>query len=183
MFPIPHAIPSNIAAPMFCAGLTVYSPMVRHGCGPGKKVAVVGIGGLGHFALMFGKAMGAEMTAITHSPGKVSDAKKVTLSPLGLLMTFRWAQLKSLTRARKTSPSNTYWNSTSSLVLQMLVKKISPWQIISRKHTPLSRHESNKRMLNVNGTFNQCGLPYEPLPEIKGMVFASVFCSVFFAER
>jgi len=77
VFPIPDSIPSNIVAPMFCAGLTVYSPMVRHGCGPGKKVAVVGIGGLGHFALMFGKAMGAEMSAITHSPSKAADAKKV----------------------------------------------------------------------------------------------------------
>lgn len=63
---------------MFCAGLTVYSPMVRHGCGPGKKVAVVGLGGLGHFAVLFGKAMGAEMTAISHSPKKEADATKVS---------------------------------------------------------------------------------------------------------
>jgi len=95
VFPVPDAIPSNIVAPMFCAGLTVYSPMVRHNCGPNTKLAVVGIGGtpppqphimsvclsdllgLGHFAIMFGKAMGAEVTAISHSPKKQEDAKKV----------------------------------------------------------------------------------------------------------
>jgi len=80
VFPIPDAIPSSIVAPMFCAGLTVFSPMKRHGVGPGKKLAVVGIGGLGHFAIMFGKAMGAEVTAISHSPNKAEDAKKVPLS-------------------------------------------------------------------------------------------------------
>jgi len=51
--------------------------MKRHGAGPGKKVAVVGIGGLGHFAVMFAKAMGAEVTAISHSPRKRDDAKKL----------------------------------------------------------------------------------------------------------
>jgi hypothetical protein len=143
VFPIPDAIPSNIVAPMFCAGLTVYSPMVRHGCGPGKKVAVVGIGGLGHFALMFGKAMGAEMTAISHSPSKAADAKKVSVSPIDCLLTVRWARRKSLTRVRKTSPRTMYWNSTSSLVPQMLVKKIFQWRTISR--TPPLRWESNKK--------------------------------------
>ena len=53
VFPIPEQLPSEIAAPMLCAGLTTYSPLVRNGCGPGKKVGVVGIGGLGHFAIMW----------------------------------------------------------------------------------------------------------------------------------
>jgi hypothetical protein len=128
---------------MFCAGLTVYSPMVRPGCGPGKKVAVVGIGGLGHFALMFGKAMGAEMTAISHSPKKAADAKKVIVSPIDCLLTLRWARRKSLTRVRKTSRRTTHWNSTSSLVLQMQVKKTFQWQTISR--SPPFRSESNNK--------------------------------------
>jgi alcohol dehydrogenase (NADP+) len=46
VFPIPDNLPSEIVAPMMCAGLTVYSPLVRAGTGPGKKVAIVGIGGL-----------------------------------------------------------------------------------------------------------------------------------------
>lgn len=50
-FKIPDALESHIAAPMMCAGLTVYSPLVRLGAGPGKKVAINGVGGLGHFAV------------------------------------------------------------------------------------------------------------------------------------
>jgi alcohol dehydrogenase (NADP+) len=73
-FPIPDSIPSIEAAPLMCAGLTVYSPLVRAGVGPGKKVAIVGIGGLGHFAIMFAHALGAEVTAISHSPDKKADA-------------------------------------------------------------------------------------------------------------
>lgn len=59
-FPVPEELPTAVAAPMMCAGLTVYSPLKRNGCGPGAKVGVVGVGGLGHLAVMFAKAMGAE---------------------------------------------------------------------------------------------------------------------------
>jgi len=76
-FPIPENIPTEIAAPMMCAGLTVYSPLVRLGCGPGKKVAIIGVGGLGHFAIMFAKALGAEVYVISHSPSKKDDAIKM----------------------------------------------------------------------------------------------------------
>lgn len=76
-FKIPNGIASEIAAPMMCAGLTVYSPLVRMGSGAGKKVAVVGIGGLGHFALLFANALGAEVTALSHSPGKEQDSLKM----------------------------------------------------------------------------------------------------------
>ncbi|KAI1801244.1 GroES-like protein [Daldinia bambusicola] len=77
VFPIPDSIPSHLAAPMLCAGLTVYSPLVRAGIGPGKKVAIVGLGGLGHFAVMFANALGAEVTVISHSPNKKDDALKL----------------------------------------------------------------------------------------------------------
>lgn len=53
VFPVPDSLPSETAAPMMCGGLTVWSPLVRHGAGPGKKVGVVGLGGLGHFAVLF----------------------------------------------------------------------------------------------------------------------------------
>ncbi len=62
---------------MLCAGLTSYSPLVRNGCGPGKKVGVVGIGGLGHFGVMFAKALGAEVWAISRSHAKEEDARKM----------------------------------------------------------------------------------------------------------
>lgn len=77
VFPIPEAISSENAASMFCAGLTVYSPLLRNKCGPGKRVAVVGLGGLGHYAVLFASAMGAEVTVISHSPRKKEDALKM----------------------------------------------------------------------------------------------------------
>ncbi|KAF2096503.1 GroES-like protein [Rhizodiscina lignyota] len=77
VFPIPEKLSSEDAAPMMCAGLTVFSPLKRLGCGPGKHVAVVGIGGLGHYAVLFAAAMGAEVTAISHSPSKKDDAYKL----------------------------------------------------------------------------------------------------------
>jgi alcohol dehydrogenase (NADP+) len=62
---------------MLCAGLTAYSPLVRNGAGPGKKVGVVGLGGIGHFAVMFSKALGAETYAISRSHAKEADAMKL----------------------------------------------------------------------------------------------------------
>jgi len=76
-FKIPENIPTEVAAPMLCAGITVYSPLVRLGAGPGKKVAIVGLGGLGHFAVMFAAALGAEVTLMSHSPDKKDDAMKM----------------------------------------------------------------------------------------------------------
>jgi alcohol dehydrogenase (NADP+) len=77
VFKIPENLDTAIAAPMLCAGLTTYSPLVRLGCGPGKKVGIVGIGGLGHFALMWAHALGAEVFAISHTKDKEEDAKKL----------------------------------------------------------------------------------------------------------
>jgi len=62
---------------MLCGGATVYSPLVRNGAGPGKRVGVVGIGGLGHYAVLFGVALGAEVVAISHSSSKREDALKM----------------------------------------------------------------------------------------------------------
>ena len=56
---------------------TVYSPLVRLGAGPGKKVAISGMGGLGHFAVMFAAALGAEVYVLSHSPDKKDDALKL----------------------------------------------------------------------------------------------------------
>jgi uncharacterized zinc-type alcohol dehydrogenase-like protein len=66
--PIPDALPSEKAAPLMCAGVTVFAPMQRAGLKPGMKVGIVGIGGLGHLAVQFAKAMGAEVTAFTTHP-------------------------------------------------------------------------------------------------------------------
>ncbi|KII92544.1 hypothetical protein PLICRDRAFT_172621 [Plicaturopsis crispa FD-325 SS-3] len=77
VFAIPDELEDEIAAPMLCGGLTVYAPLKRHGCKPGAKVGVVGIGGLGHFAILFAAAMGAEVTAFSHSDSKKADATKM----------------------------------------------------------------------------------------------------------
>ncbi|KAI1084486.1 NADP-dependent alcohol dehydrogenase C [Whalleya microplaca] len=60
VFRIPEGLDSADAAPMLCGGVTVYSPLKQNGCGPGKAVGVVGVGGLGHFAVLFAKALGAD---------------------------------------------------------------------------------------------------------------------------
>jgi alcohol dehydrogenase (NADP+) len=59
---------------MLCAGITLYSPLVRNGAGPGKKVGIVGLGGLGHFGILWGKALGAQVWVISRSHAKEEDA-------------------------------------------------------------------------------------------------------------
>jgi uncharacterized zinc-type alcohol dehydrogenase-like protein len=64
-------------APLLCAGITTYSPLKFLGVGKGHKLAVIGLGGLGHMAVKFGVAFGAEVTVLSTSPGKEADAKKL----------------------------------------------------------------------------------------------------------
>jgi len=63
---------------MLCGGITVFSPLKRHGAGPGKKVGIIGLGGLGHFGVLWAKALGSdEVVVISRSKSKESDAKKL----------------------------------------------------------------------------------------------------------
>jgi len=64
-------------APLLCAGITTYSPLKKWGVGPGKKVAIAGLGGLGHMGVKLAVAMGAEVTVLSTSPSKEEDAKKL----------------------------------------------------------------------------------------------------------
>jgi uncharacterized zinc-type alcohol dehydrogenase-like protein len=73
---IPAAIDLAEAGPLLCAGITVYSPLRRWGVTTGMKVAILGMGGLGHIAVKLGKALGAEITVFTTSSDKVADAKR-----------------------------------------------------------------------------------------------------------
>ncbi|KAI5296066.1 hypothetical protein KEM52_005841 [Ascosphaera acerosa] len=77
VFPIPAALDTNTTAPMLCAGITTYSPLVRNGCGPGKKVGILGLGGLGHFGVQFAKALGAETWVISRTRAKEAEAKQL----------------------------------------------------------------------------------------------------------
>lgn len=76
-FKLPDEIESEIVAPMMCGGVTVFSPLKQLGAGPGKRIGIVGIGGLGHFGILFAKALGAEPVAISHSAKKKEDAEKL----------------------------------------------------------------------------------------------------------
>jgi uncharacterized zinc-type alcohol dehydrogenase-like protein len=73
---IPDSIDLAEAGPLLCAGITTYSPLRHCAVSPGKKVAIVGMGGLGHLAVKFAKAMGAEVTVFTTSPDKINDARR-----------------------------------------------------------------------------------------------------------
>jgi uncharacterized zinc-type alcohol dehydrogenase-like protein len=75
--PVPEALESENAAPLLCAGITVYAPIRNHGVRPSSRVWIVGIGGLGHLGLQFAKAFGAEVTALSTSKDKEAEALKL----------------------------------------------------------------------------------------------------------
>jgi uncharacterized zinc-type alcohol dehydrogenase-like protein len=74
---LPAGMPLEGAAPLLCAGITTYSPLRRHGVKAGDKIAVAGLGGLGHMAVKIARALGAEVTVLSHTPGKRADALRM----------------------------------------------------------------------------------------------------------
>jgi Zn-dependent alcohol dehydrogenases len=74
---VPAGLDPAGAAPLLCAGITTYSPLRHWGAGPGKKVGVVGLGGLGHMGVKLAHAMGAHVVLFTTSAGKTADAKRL----------------------------------------------------------------------------------------------------------
>ncbi|HEY7569868.1 MAG TPA: NAD(P)-dependent alcohol dehydrogenase [Nitrososphaeraceae archaeon] len=74
---IPNNIPSDQAAPLLCAGITMYSPLMHWNAGPGKKVGIMGLGGLGHIGIKIADALGAEVTVLSHSLRKQEDGKRL----------------------------------------------------------------------------------------------------------
>ena len=74
---IPDGLPLDVAAPLLCAGITTYSPLKHWGAGPGRKVAVVGLGGLGHMGVKIAHALGAEVTVLSQSLRKKDDGLKL----------------------------------------------------------------------------------------------------------
>ena len=71
---VPTNLPLAGVAPLLCAGITTYSPLRHWKVGPGKKVGIVGLGGLGHMGVKFARAFGAQVVVFTTSPGKKDDA-------------------------------------------------------------------------------------------------------------
>ncbi|KAI9718650.1 MAG: hypothetical protein M1828_006658 [Chrysothrix sp. TS-e1954] len=144
-FKIPDNIETSIAAPMLCAGITVYSPLVRLGCGPGKRVGVVGIGGLGHFAVLFAAALGAEVYALSHTPSKKDDALK-----LG-------AKHFVCTKDKD-------WEKPLAFTLDFILNCAD-----ATDKFDLGQYFST---MKVMGRFHNVGLPDQPLPEMKAQIFA-----------
>jgi alcohol dehydrogenase (NADP+) len=149
VFQIPEKLDTVIAAPMLCAGITVYSPLVRLHCGPGKKVGVVGIGGLGHFAVLFANALGAEVTAISHSPDKKGDALKLGAKHF-------------------IDTSQKDWHKPHAFEFDFLINTAD-----ATDKFDLSQYFS---VLKVNGTFHNVGMPDKPIEKLMLQQFASTGC-------
>jgi uncharacterized zinc-type alcohol dehydrogenase-like protein len=74
---VPAGLDPARTAPLLCAGITTWSPLRKWGAGPGKKVGIVGLGGLGHMGVKFARALGAHTVLFTTSPGKVADGARL----------------------------------------------------------------------------------------------------------
>ena len=74
---MPENLPADASAPLLCAGITLYSPLKHWGAGPGKRVAIIGLGGLGHMGVKLAHALGAEVTVLSQSNRKAQDAKRL----------------------------------------------------------------------------------------------------------
>jgi uncharacterized zinc-type alcohol dehydrogenase-like protein len=74
---IPENLPLDAAAPLLCAGITLYSPLKHWGAGPGKTIAIIGLGGLGHMGVKYAHALGAHVTVLSQSLSKQEDGKRL----------------------------------------------------------------------------------------------------------
>ena len=91
---VPENLDAAATAPLLCAGITTWSPLKHWNVGPGSKVAVVGLGGLGHMAIKLAKGLGAEVTLFSRSPEKEKDAKE--LGADGVVISTDSAQMKAV---------------------------------------------------------------------------------------
>ncbi|EGD97837.1 Oxidoreductase, zinc-binding [Trichophyton interdigitale] len=144
VFPIPEKLATTSAAPMLCAGITAYSPLVRNGCGPGKKVGIVGLGGIGHFGVMFAKALGAETWAISRTRAKEADARR--LGADGFIAT-----------------AEEGWEKPHKFSFDLIINCAN-----SSKNFALDKYLS---LLDVHAKWVSVGLPEEDGPSIKAQSF------------
>jgi uncharacterized zinc-type alcohol dehydrogenase-like protein len=131
---IPDSIPLEQAAPLLCAGITLYSPLNHWNAGPGKKVAIVGMGGLGHMGVKIAHAMGAEVTVLSQSLSKQDDGAEFGAD-----------------HYYATSDSDTFDNLAASF--DLIVNTVSA-------HLPMDKYLS---LLRLDGTLVNVGAPSEPL--------------------
>lgn len=151
VFKIPDAIPSEEAAPMLCGGVTVYAPLKQNGVGPGKRVGVIGIGGLGHMALMFAKALGADkVVAISRNDKKKEDALKMGADDMIATESEGW----------ETKHANSF---------DVIICTVSSPKM------PLSGYLN---LLDVGGTFVQVGAPDDTLPPFLAFSLIMKKCKI-----
>ncbi|MCM3697715.1 NAD(P)-dependent alcohol dehydrogenase [Microbacterium oleivorans] len=132
---IPEGLPYESVAPLLCAGITTYSPLAHWKVGPGSKVAVVGMGGLGHLGVKIAAAMGAEVTVLSQTLSKQEDGLR-----FGAAHYFA------------TSDDATFRTLANTFDL-----------ILNTVSAPL-KLDSYLRMLRLDGTMVNVGAPPEPLP-------------------
>lgn len=130
---IPEGLDPAAAAPLLCAGITTFSPLKHWGAGPGKRVAIVGVGGLGHVGVKIAAAMGAEVTAFSHSDSKKADA-----------LSFGAVRHVSTKDGLPESLCNYF-----DLIINTVSAELDVDAYLS--------------LLRFNGTFVQLGLPAEPM--------------------
>lgn len=141
---IPDSIPSAEAAPMLCGGVTTYAPLKFHGAGPGKAVGIVGLGGLGHFGVMWAKALGADkVVVVSRSSSKKADAIKMGAD--GFIAT-----------------DEEPWEKKHAGILDLIVSTVSSTSM------PLQGYLS---LLRRDGTFVQVGAPEDGLPQLGAFPF------------
>lgn len=132
---VPDAIPYEAAAPLLCAGITTYSPLAHWNAGPGKRVAVVGMGGLGHVAVKIAAAMGAEVTVLSRTLSKKDD---------GLAF-----------------GATDYFATEDDATFEALANRFD--LILNTVSAPLDL-DRYLRLLRLDGTMVNVGAPPEPLP-------------------
>lgn len=145
VFKMPEGLSSEAAAPLLCAGATVYSPLKHFGTGPGKTVGIIGIGGLGHLGILFAKALGAErIVAISRTGSKKADAAKLGATDfIATSEDEKWSDK---------------WNRTIDFIVCT----------VSSASMPLAKFLD---LLKVDGTMVQVGAPEEPLPSLRPFAF------------
>jgi alcohol dehydrogenase (NADP+) len=149
---IPAGIKSEDAAPMMCGGITVYSPLVNNGAGPGKKVGIVGVGGLGHFGILFAKALGCEkVVAISRRRNKAEDAKAMGAD------------------VYIATSEDEKWARNHSRTLDLIISTVS---------SPDMPLESYLRLLKTGGQFIQVGAPEDKLPPIAAFGLIGKGCKI-----
>ncbi|MCL6548650.1 MAG: NAD(P)-dependent alcohol dehydrogenase [Alicyclobacillus sp.] len=132
---IPDSLSLDVAAPLLCAGITTYSPLRHWGAGPGKEVAVVGLGGLGHMAVKLARAMGADVTVLSQSLKKKEDGLR-----LGAKAYYATSDPQTFRHLRN----------HFDLIVNTVSSKIDINAYLS--------------LLKTDGTLVNVGLPPEPLP-------------------